>query len=91
MTYNNAKPVSGFSIVSQRARDLSQQQNGTQHLAKCVTKAYDMNQVMTSTCYTATLAQLHRNQLVYVYNDVKYHRPIITSRHSSFWGIYKIN
>jgi len=99
MTYNNTKPVSGFSIVSQRGKDVSQQQqqqqqqqqDGIQRLAKCVTKAYDTNEVMTSTCYTAAVAQLHRNQLVYIYNDVKYHRPIITSRQSSFWAIYKIN
>ena len=88
MTYSNDKPDSGFSIVSQSEIGPSQQ---LQQLARCVTKNYNTNHVTTSTCYTAKLAQLRRNQLVFINNTNKYHRPIITLPQSSFWGIYKIN
>jgi len=83
MTYANTKPISSFSIVSQWATDRSQHQ---QHLAKCVTKA-----ATTATCYTATMAHLYRSQLVFINNNQLFHRPIITSTQSSFWGVYKIN
>jgi len=86
MTYNNSKPVSGFSIVSRSATVSSQQR-----LAKCMTKAGSGGHVTTSTCYTATVAQLSRHQLIFIENSESYHRPIITSRQFSFWGIYKIN
>ena len=88
MTYNNFEQISGFSIVSRSARDSSQQQ---QQLAKCMTKAYNQSHVTSSTCYTATVAHLHRNQLVFIYNNELFHRHIMTSPQASFWGVYKIN
>jgi len=88
MTYDNMKPASSFSIVSRWARGPSQEH---QHLAKCVTMSYNVSQVMTQTCYTATIVELHRNQLVFICNNEDNHRPIITSPQSSFWGVYKIS
>ena len=98
MTYTNQATISGFSIVSRRARDSSdvhhhhhqQQQQQQQRLAKCVRKLYSVGDVMNSSCYTATLAVLRRNQLVYVRNNELFHRRIVTSPQSSFWGVYKI-
>jgi len=80
MAYNNTRPVSGFSISSDE-----------QPLARCVARAYGVSHVTTGTCYTAAIAQLRRNQSVFIVNTEGFHRPIITSDNSSFWGIYKIN
>jgi len=90
MTYNNAETISGFSIVLRRPRG-SSQQHQQQQLAKCVTEVANVSDVLTSSCYTATAARLHQNQLVFINNNELFHRPIITSPQSSFWGVYKIS
>ena len=89
MTYDNTKPASGFAIVSRIARERRLPEE--RQLARCVSKTCDRSNVTTSTCYTATIAQLSRNQRVFIVNTEGYHRHIITSENASFWGIYKIN
>ena len=93
MTYNNTENISGFSIVSQPAGfspQQPQQQQEQQHLAKCVTEVYSASDGMIRSCYTATVARLRRNQPVFIRNNDKFHRPVVTSAESSFWGIYTI-
>jgi len=86
MTYNNTSAISSFSIVSRRSRGSAQQQQ----LAKCVTKADSATDAMNSSCYTATVAHLRRNQLVFIYNNPEFYRRIVTTSQSSFWGVFKI-
>jgi len=98
--------MNGFKIVTVNSTQLQsddhhhqQQQQQQQQLGReepiagcIVERVRNVNSVeaVTSTCHVGTVARLRANHTLAVATLHGYFRPMLTARHLTYWGLYRI-
>jgi len=102
ITFCNRAFASGFRMVtvvsSQHRSDYHHQQQLHQDQEETITgcvvertrNVNDIDQNITSTCQVGTIVRLRANQTLAIATLHGYYRPMLTTQHLTYWGLYKI-